>query len=632
MTLQSLLGYKKGSPYENNPYNIINSNHITMSGVNKPLMLVPIINGTPDYSKQRLAKPGDPDIIFENDVEAVLEIPHNQIGGFVGSQVYQTLQQPQQFLTPEQQALIAKQQFQNPFPNQISQNPPVNVTVSEENPYLKTVSAGLSYSDIPNKYPDIPKTSVKIPTNPVSYMEKDNSITPLKRDTENNESIPRTMSNPYMGWDMATASTALGAFTAFDPNQYSKDGWKGIGQTGKSLGILGSAGKLFLEGYRNFESGRGAMTRFQQGLDEKRRLERESELKARQSWGGAGKGADVRMQKGGLLLDKLATGNFLKGQDDHPNPNTEVEKGEYVQTPDGKVKEVLGNRHSEGGELMNLPEETKVISDYLKIGSKLSRYFKKEYGLNVTAGSKFATVIDQYKRKIGLEKVLEEEEKILKKIRNQEDVDSESTRNANLDMLNDKIDALSPKKKELEKQLQIFTNVVFEKQEQTKQPGEMNFKKQEGGDVNQEQQYLQNLILQYAQIKGLDPNQIYQSLSKMGDQQSFQRAIEQMQQAIGETSQYQEGGQVPQEGNGNQLQHLIQAYAQATGQDPNQIVAMLQQAQSQEEFEQMVQQIIQELQQAQEPSVDPQQQINQDSQQQPQLRRGGHPVIFKPYC
>ena len=46
----------------------------------------------------------------------------------------------------------------------------------------------------------------------------------------------------------------------------------------------------------------------------------------------------------------------------------EVEKGEYLQTPDGSTMEVLGNKHSQGGEMLNVPDGTKVISDYLKIG------------------------------------------------------------------------------------------------------------------------------------------------------------------------------------------------------------------------------------------------------------------------
>ena len=79
------------------------------------------------------------------------------------------------------------------------------------------------------------------------------------------------------------------------------------------------------------------------------------------------------------------------------NP-AEVERGEYLQTPDGQVAEVMGKKHSEGGELIYAPDGTKVVSDYVKIGASLAKMFKKEFGLNVVAGSTFATVINRYKK------------------------------------------------------------------------------------------------------------------------------------------------------------------------------------------------------------------------------------------
>ena len=98
----------------------------------------------------------------------------------------------------------------------------------------------------------------------------------------------------------------------------------------------------------------------------------------------------------------------------------EVEAGEYLQTPDGSTLEVVGKKHSQGGEILNLPQSTIVVSDYLKIGSKLATYFKKNYDLNVTSKSTFATVLDRYKRKIGLTKILEEETNILQKLINED--------------------------------------------------------------------------------------------------------------------------------------------------------------------------------------------------------------------
>jgi len=67
----SNLGYKKNSPDVNNPFNVINSNRITMKGVDKKLLLIPMgENGTGDPV---LAKPGE-EYHFP-DHSHVLEIP-----------------------------------------------------------------------------------------------------------------------------------------------------------------------------------------------------------------------------------------------------------------------------------------------------------------------------------------------------------------------------------------------------------------------------------------------------------------------------------------------------------------------------------------------------------------------------
>lgn len=253
----------------------------------------------------------------------------------------------------------------------------------------------------------------------------------------------------------------------------------------------------------------------------------------------------------------------------------EVEKGEYLQTPDGKTMETLGKRHSQGGELMSLPEGTKVVSDYLKIGAKLATMFKKEYDLNVKAGSTFSTVLDQYKKKIGLTKLLEEETKLMNKIADQEEVEFEGTREINLQVLSGKVNELKPEKEQLENMFENFTNVVFEKQEQTKEPGQSNFEKQEGGAVDPEA-----------------------------------------------TAITEDGQPVPQQEQGSDIEQLIMAYSQITGQDPSQIVEQLQQL-PEDQLEQAIQQIQQEVQNAS------QQQAPQEQPQQEEMMQVGGKVKSK---
>ena len=271
---------------------------------------------------------------------------------------------------------------------------------------------------------------------------------------------------------------------------------------------------------------------------------------------------NTSFQKGGTTNAKMLTGNYIEGNDNHSSPSVEVEKGEYLQTPDGSTMEVLGDKHSTGGELLNMPGGTKVISDYLKIGAKLAQYFKKEYDLNVRSGSSFSTVLDQYKKKIGLTKLLEEETRLMDKITDQEDVKFEGSREMNLQVLSGKVQELQPQKKELEQRFEVFTNLVFDKQEETKEPGQSNFEKQEGGEVdqttmtdegqpvpqgedpNQQQQgggsEIEQLIMAYAQISGQNPAEIVAQLQQLPEDQ-LEAAVQQMGSAVQEAMASQQG-------------------------------------------------------------------------------------------
>lgn len=226
----------------------------------------------------------------------------------------------------------------------------------------------------------------------------------------------------------------------------------------------------------------------------------------------------------------------------------EVEAGEYLQTPDGSTLEVVGKKHSQGGEILNLPQSTIVVSDYLKIGSKLATYFKKNYDLNVTSKSTFATVLDRYKRKIGLTKILEEETNILQKITDQEDVEFEPTRDINLQILSKKAVELQSQKQPLEKRLEEFTRVVFDKQELQKGNEVESSYKQEGGDVenvNQDGNQIEQLILMFSKITNQDPKQIIEQLQQLPDDQ-LQNAIQEISKVVQQAMNEQQGNS-PQE-------------------------------------------------------------------------------------
>jgi hypothetical protein len=66
-------GYRKGSPNQNNPYNLIPSNRISMNGVDRKLMLIPI-GADGEHGNPIIANPGEEH--FFPDYTHVLEIPH----------------------------------------------------------------------------------------------------------------------------------------------------------------------------------------------------------------------------------------------------------------------------------------------------------------------------------------------------------------------------------------------------------------------------------------------------------------------------------------------------------------------------------------------------------------------------
>lgn len=513
----SITGYKRNSPDVNRSHNIIPGNVITMQGVDKRLTLIPIVNGVPQYDRSRVANPGDPDIQFESDVEGVLELPNAQFG--MGPQM----------INP----VLFQQYMPNNAANQMNTALDYSIgtsgntlmdNVTRRTVYENTNSA--NYTNDPNRVQYFTDPS-RLPYNGDPSIEDPNyaQINEQRQRGEQQKAKPfQGAINPYGSWNLQNTSTALGAFI----------------QDKNPLGIIAAAGKLALEGTRNAMAGAAAYKTYQEAQEE-----RERELEEEQRRQG------LSFQKGGEV-GKLLTGNYITGNDEHPSPSAEVEKGEFIQTPDGVTTEVIGDKHSDGGELVDVPDGTKVVSDYLKIGSNLATYFKKEFDINTKSSNTFATVLDKYRTKIGLTKLIDEEEKLMNKLNDQTDVEFEGTKQINLQVLSEKINELQPQKQELENMFEVFTNVVYEAQEESKQPGGKNFKKQEGGEVvddqgqpiPQEQNQLEQLILMFAQLTGQNPQEIIQQLTQLPEEQ-LQGAIDQMMAAVQQASQQQ--GQPTQE-------------------------------------------------------------------------------------
>ena len=592
----STQGYKNDSPDKNEEFLFIPSSTITMKGVTKPLTLIPIIGGKPQYNMRKIAHPGDPDIDFGKEVTGVIEIPYAQ-----GS--YSTIGNPYPNMgtginyglysvppidsslegynyTPKQQNIPNP-----PLPKYVA--PPAPPSIEE---YQKQQSQKYNNYDgsVPpseesiNRYNSQMDTFFngkgKVETDPNKLQKMNASLKKYEEDKKKKKGRPYVGAiNPYGGYNMQNASVMLGASI----------------QDGNALGIIGSAGKIITEGTRNAFSGAAAMKRFNESQADYLEADAEARRTEGEYWATSfQEGGKIPKKNAGLLL----TGNFLQGNDNHPSPIAEVERGEYLQTPDGNTLEVIGKKHSEGGELVSVPENTKVISDYNKIGGELATYFKKNYNLNLSAGSTFATVLDKYKKKIGLMEVLEEEAKIMGKIADQDEVEFDGTRDINLQILSKKNNEIQAQKAPLDQQFNEFTNLVFEKQEELKAKEGENFKKQEGGEIASQQEApteeapidnVELIIQQFAEITGQNPQTIVQQLQQLSDEQ-LQQALQQMVETI---QQQQSSPQESSEGGTANIEQLIQTYAQLSGQDPNQIIEQLQSL-DESQAQQMIQEMV----------------------------------------
>lgn len=279
-------------------------------------------------------------------------------------------------------------------------------------------------------------------------------------------------------------------------------------------------------------------------------------------------GGDI-MQQGGLTQADMLTGNYMTGQGQQ-NPNVEVEDGEHtLNSQTGQVQEVVGDKHVDGGEKVNLPNKSKVLSDYTKIGSSNAVIFNEMFDIKVKASDTFANVLDKYNAKIGIKKLETEEKELLEKLeKNTKTPMDKSTKKINEDFLAQEISAINKQKEALNKLKTQAFETIFNEQEKVPKKG--------------------------------DGTQI---LDKAGN------PIKQMGGYTKDKDYYQEGGQ-PQQGGQPDPSQIVQAYAQLSGQDPNEVIQQIQQLPADQQ-QAALQQMMQAIQQG------------QGQQAQPQMREGG---------
>ena len=105
----------------------------------------------------------------------------------------------------------------------------------------------------------------------------------------------------------------------------------------------------------------------------------------------------------------------------------------------------------------------------MKIGGANAKHFRDLFDLKVKAGDTYATVVDKFKSKSGLNKILKEKESIIKQIEKQKDIEDEATSGLNLQFLSGKINELEEKQKPLDGELKQLSDEVFMLQEASKE-------------------------------------------------------------------------------------------------------------------------------------------------------------------
>ena len=219
-------------------------------------------------------------------------------------------------------------------------------------------------------------------------------------------------------------------------------------------------------------------------------------------------------QKGGTKerekVHKSLTGEYAFGVDSENNVNSELEDGEFLQDSSG-IKEVEGKKHSEGGEKMALEDGTRILSDYLKVGAKNAKILNDQFDLGVKASDTYATVVEKFNKKSGLNKITEElEEYIAKLDKQQQETKDETTLALNTQYLTEEINEEFEKKKPLEAIREQVFDLTFKLQEASKTAEKNKEEFQTGGTMT----YNGDTVIQLANKYGINPDKAKELIAK----------------------------------------------------------------------------------------------------------------------
>ena len=397
--------------------------------------------------------------------------------------------------------------------------------------------------------------------------------------------------------DVSSRLTDFGYASGKIPEYYSEK-QKGLAKTGKNLAKVGSAVTAVISGVKDYFTGFAAARRDSEA--QKEWWEKLAENRERSNTMSMKRGGTIPMfQDGGQAMDnRIIAGFSTTGiPENSPQiPNAEVEEGEVLMDPQGNSVVVEGKKHSQGGEEMELEPGTIIISDHLKPTQEFKTFIEDSFEFKTGKNDTYAKLVERYDKKIGYDKLEKEYSTLIGKLKDNEEVQHETTRQINEEFLAAKVQELEQEKSEFDQVRNGFIQLVFAEQERQKQIEERTTQFQDGGQT-QDQNYI---VQSYAQVTGTPVEEIEQALTNMSPAER-QEAISQMQ-----TEMEQMG--VDQEMTQQDIEEIIQTFAELSGTPIEEVMQQLQNL-SEPEFNQAIQEMVVFIQQT--------------SSQQPMMQDGG---------
>jgi hypothetical protein len=367
--------------------------------------------------------------------------------------------------------------------------------------------------------------------------------------------------NPFGGVSMENALNFAGR--GFN----EKNPWKAIGMVGAGASLAALKGtRSFLTGYASSKEDARVQDEYYRKMFENR---------PNYTYTG---GYGVGQQGKEITNAEALTGQFLT---ENPNGgNLNVEGGEFKYNPrEGVVQEVVGDDHLEykdgkafigNGTNVFAKEGDKFLSKYTKIPLEDLKELKESYDIPVKKGMTFADFQKAVNRKIKLTAETKHQTELLEKVAKQEkNTKDETTKGLNIEAYQAEIQKSKSKLAMLNQVSGEVFEDLFARQERIPKkggPGDLfdkNGKKvteyTDGTKVAQQGGYME-----IAKKYGISP----------------ERAEELM---------MQQGGEPMEEEQQISPEQIVQTYAQATQQDPQEIVAQLQQMQPEEQQQALMQ-------------------------------------------